>query len=96
MDKSPGDILRIVLKEQRMSLLQLSDLSGISPSEIVLLAEGSTPFTLEVSTGISEVLGTLPDFWSNLQEEWYEANFKAKTGEPSHGQDTAGTDRRAS
>lgn len=65
----PGEFLREVLDEMKMSQAQFARAIGVSPMRISHVVNGSRPVTAELALLFGKSLGQSPQYWLNLQAD---------------------------
>ncbi|MFN0315690.1 MAG: HigA family addiction module antitoxin [Burkholderiales bacterium] len=66
----PGEFLREVLEEIKISQAQFARAIRVSPMRISHIVNGSRPVTAELALLIGKSMGQSPHYWLNLQSEY--------------------------
>jgi addiction module HigA family antidote len=77
----PGEFLREILDELRVSQAQFSRAIGVSPMRVSHVVNGARPVTAELALLFGRAFGQSPQYWLNLQ-----ATYDLKTAEAAMGQ----------
>jgi addiction module HigA family antidote len=76
----PGEFLREILEELKISQAQFARAIGVSPMAISYVVKGARPVTAELALLIGRAVGQSPQYWLNLQ-----ATYDLQTAERSIG-----------
>ena len=63
----PGDFLREILDELRLTQAVFAKAIGISPMRLSRLLKGQKPVTEKLALRVGRELGQTPQYWLNLQ-----------------------------
>jgi antitoxin HigA-1 len=63
----PGEFLREILEERRLSQAYFSRVIGVSPMRISHIIKGTRPVTAELALLFGRAFGQSPQYWLNLQ-----------------------------
>jgi addiction module HigA family antidote len=63
----PGEFLREILEELRISQAQFARSIGVAPMRISHVMKGARPVTAELALLFGRALGQSPQYWLNLQ-----------------------------
>lgn len=63
----PGEFLREVLDERRLTQAALARALGVSPMRVSHLLRGERPVTAELALRLGRAFGQTPQYWLNLQ-----------------------------
>ena len=63
----PGELLREIIVERKISQAQLSRAVGVAPMRISHLVKGARPVTAELALLFGRALNRSPQYWLNLQ-----------------------------
>lgn len=63
----PGEFLREILEERRLSQAHFARLIGVAPMRISHVVKGTRPVTAELALLFGRVFGQTPQYWLNLQ-----------------------------
>jgi antitoxin HigA-1 len=63
----PGEFLREILEEHRISQAQFSRVIGVVPMRISHVVKGTRPVTAELALLFGRAFGQSPQYWLNLQ-----------------------------
>jgi antitoxin HigA-1 len=66
----PGEILADELEERGMSALALAKALHIPANRISQIISGKRGMTADTALRLSQLLGTTPEFWINLQKSY--------------------------
>lgn len=66
----PGEHLRDVLRDRKITAYRLSKASGLSEQRLGMIIRGERPMSAEAAIRIGRALGTGPVIWMNLQASW--------------------------
>ena len=73
----PGEILADELEERGMSALALAKALHVPANRISQIVSGKRAMTADTALRLSQLLGTTPEFWVNLQKS-YELRLAAQ------------------
>jgi antitoxin HigA-1 len=63
----PGEFLREILEELRVSQAEFARTIGVAPMRISHVMKGARPVTAELALLFGRALGQSPQYWLNLQ-----------------------------
>ncbi len=63
----PGEFLREILEERRLSQAHFARAIGVSPMRISHVVKGTRPVTAELALLFGRAFGQSPQYWLNLQ-----------------------------
>ena len=63
----PGEFLREILEERRLSQAHFARVIGVSPMRISHVVKGARPVTAELALLFGRAFGQSPQYWLNLQ-----------------------------
>ena len=63
----PGEFLREILEERRLSQAHFARIIGVAPMRISHVIKGARPVTAELALLFGRVFGQSPQYWLNLQ-----------------------------
>jgi len=63
----PGEFLREILEDKRISQAQFARAIGVAPMRISHIVKGTRPITAELALLFARALGQSPQYWLNLQ-----------------------------
>ena len=81
----PGEFLREILEEHRISQAQFSRVISVVPMRISHVVKGTRPVTAELALLFGRAFGQSPQYWLNLQ-----ASYDLKIAKVSIGKRLAG------
>ena len=77
----PGEHLREILEEQRISPVTFAELIGVDPDYMVGIIKARLPITSDVAAMIGKKLDMSPEFWLRQQARYdLEAEGEAPAG----------------
>jgi addiction module HigA family antidote len=76
----PGEFLREILEDRKLSQARFSRLIGVSPMRISHIVKAARPVTAELALLFGRAFGQSPQYWLNLQ-----AAYDLKQAERSMG-----------
>jgi len=74
----PGEFLREILEERRLSQAHFARIIGVAPMRISHVVKGTRPVTAELALLFGRVFGQSPQYWLNLQSS-YDLKLAEKT-----------------
>lgn len=66
----PGEFLREILEERRLSQAHFARVIGVAPMRISHILKGARPVTAELALLFGRVFGQSPQYWLNLQASY--------------------------
>ncbi len=66
----PGEFLREILVERRLSQAHFARVIGVAPMRISHVVKGARPVTAELALLFGRVFGQSPQYWLNLQASY--------------------------
>ena len=63
----PGEFLREILEERRISQAHFARVIGVSPMRVSHVVKGTRPVTAELALLFGRAFGQSPQYWLNLQ-----------------------------
>jgi antitoxin HigA-1 len=63
----PGEFLREILEDRRISQAQFARAIGVAPMRISHVVKGTRPVTAKLALLFGRALGQSPQYWLNLQ-----------------------------
>ena len=73
----PGEVLKDELEEINISQTALAEHIGVLPKTINEICRGKRGISAEMAWKLSYALGTSPNFWLNLQNNWELSEVRA-------------------
>jgi addiction module HigA family antidote len=66
----PGEFLREILEERRLSQAHVARVIGVAPMRISLVVKGARPVTAKLALLFGRAFGQSPRYWLNLQASY--------------------------
>lgn len=78
-DTPPGESLRQVLDELRLTQLDLANRTGLSTKHVNQIVQGNAPLTQETALSLERVTGVPAGFWNRLEARYREAVLRRQS-----------------
>ncbi len=72
LPKSPGEVLGDLIRDKGLNQTEAATKLGISRQYVNSVIKGKYPVTAELRLKLSDLLGTKPEYWAEVQKGWDE------------------------